>query len=121
MLQLAIPSSYYLLRDDPDDERFAWRMFSSVRLTRCEVSAFERGSEGVRRPIDLPRSLHASWIRSLERGRVRVVRQFLATRCAGPGVAGSGLDRHCKSPAGRPLATVQYQYDCATQRLEGEP
>src|SRR5689334_3405160 len=31
-VQVAIPASYYLVREDADDERFAWRMFSAVRL-----------------------------------------------------------------------------------------
>jgi hypothetical protein len=125
VLQVAIPASYYLVRDDPDDERFAWRMFSAVRLKRCEVTASERASGGLARPIDIPRSVHASWIRSLERGRPNVIEHFLAQRCRPtPGAAAiedSELTRRCKGAAGRALPSSRYRYDCASRRLETGP
>ncbi|MDB4986838.1 MAG: hypothetical protein JWN04_2016 [Myxococcaceae bacterium] len=120
-LQIAIPSSYYLMRDDADDERFAWRMFSTVRLQRCEVDAYQTHSDGVLRPVDVPHTLHASWIRSLERGRAHVIEQFLALRCRQPGVTASSLDRRCKSASGRALPSIAYRYDCARAQLEGAP
>ena len=30
--QLVLPLRYYVLRDDEHDERFAWRMFSPMRM-----------------------------------------------------------------------------------------
>jgi hypothetical protein len=125
-LQVAIPASYYLVRDDRDDERFAWRMFSTVRLTRCRVLAFDvlsaRGADGrtpeERSAVDMPKSLHASWLRSLERGRKHVIEHFLAARCERPAVRYSQLDRSCTSPAGRVLPEQHYHYDCQGQRLE---
>jgi hypothetical protein len=120
-LQLAIPASYYLGRDDPDDERFAWRMFSVVRLKRCEVSASESDASGLRRPIEISSSLHASWVRSLERGRGSVIEHFLALRCAQRGVAASALERRCASASGHPLPSAIYHYDCASHALEVMP
>lgn len=129
-LQVAIPASYYLVREDRDDERFAWRMFSTVRLTRCRVLAFDilRAGGGAMRfdgkgpqersAVDMPRSLHASWLRSLERGRKHVIEHFLAARCEQPDVRYSQLDRSCTSPAGRVLPEQHYHYDCQGRRLE---
>lgn len=120
-LQLAIPASYYLGRDDPDDERFAWRMFSVVRLKRCEVAASETDALGSLRAIEISKLLHASWVRSLERGRVSVVEHFLALRCAQRGVAASTLERRCASASGRALPSLVYHYDCASRSLEVTP
>jgi len=36
--QLLLPLHYYLARKDPHDERFAWRMFSPMRMARCVPS-----------------------------------------------------------------------------------
>ena len=69
-LQLAIPASYYF-RSERDDERFAWRMFSAVRVKRCEVELRARHGESWEE-VDLDRLLHASWQTALERGRKRV-------------------------------------------------
>lgn len=117
-LQIAIPASYYLVRDDRDDERFAWRMFSSVRLRHCEVSVVERDASGTLRAVDLPSSLHASWIRSLERGRSHVIERFLATRCRSTSVAGAALERHCQGASGQPLPERHYRYECGSGLLE---
>jgi hypothetical protein len=108
-LQVAIPASYYL-RVDRDDERFAWRMFSAVRMRRCEVSAYDvRGSS--RLPVDIPGVLHASWIRSLERGRAKVIDRFLATRCTA-GAEEAQLERRCREPSGRTLQPMLYRRPC---------
>jgi hypothetical protein len=36
-VQLLLPLHYYLVRHDPHDERFAWRMFSPMRMADCAV------------------------------------------------------------------------------------
>jgi len=123
-IQIAIPASYYLVRDDREDERFAWRMFSAVRLQRCEVDAFEGAAlepaSGLRE-IDLRRALHASWQRALERGRRSVIEQFLELRCRSGQPAVALLERRCVAPSGRKLATESFRYDCAGARLEVLP
>lgn len=108
-LQVAIPASYYL-RADRDDERFAWRMFSAVRLRRCEVRAHDV-KRGERHQVELPRVLHASWIRSLERGRASVIERFLAARCAA-GADEAQLERSCREPSGAALAPTVYRRRC---------
>lgn len=120
-LQVAIPASYYLLREDRDDERFAWRMFSVIRLRRCTVRARELDARGGEHPIDLESALHASWVRSLERGRRAVARGFLARRCALSQAAVTELVRDCSSPAGDALPTTSYRYECASERFEVTP
>ena len=118
LVQIAIPASYYLVRDDPDDERFAWRMFSAIRLKRCDVQADELRGEGARRAIRLEHALHASWQRSLARGRRPVVERFLASRCAHDEVSEVHLTRQCTSPSGSTLPTQYYRFVCGSKTLE---
>jgi hypothetical protein len=118
--QLAIPSSYYLWRSDREDERFAWRMFSSLRFRRCrvEVSELVRGHV---RQVQLSRALHASWIGTLRRGRERVIERFLQSRCAQTGVDSATLLRTCREVDNRLLPTQRFLYACEPQRLSREP
>jgi len=120
LLQIALPSSYYLWRVDREDERFAWRMFSEVRFRSCSVEVSER-SPGGERPVVLSEALHASWIGALRRGRKRVIERFLASRCLGPDVTASTLVRSCRKVDGRRGASQSFQYSCAEQRLAPEP
>lgn len=134
LAQIALPASYYV-RADEDDERFAWRMFSAVRLKRCELEAgvlTERGE----REVELSSAVHASWQRTLERGRRAVIERFLEQRCAPhsdpsaivltpeeaqgppPRVTASWLERSCTSPSGERLPRQRFAFDCATRRLE---
>lgn len=116
-LQIAIPASYYLRSSDLDDERFAWRMFSDVRVKRCRVRAFEVGEQGRRSEIALGQTLHSSWVHSLERGRRAVMLRFLESRCA-PSITAAQLVRHCAGVS-RDEAVERYVYECGTRVLHG--
>jgi hypothetical protein len=118
-IQVALPASYYLRSDDPDDERFAWRMFSAIRLRRCEVRGWDELAAGTR-PIELTSAVHASWQRLLDRGRRPVVEHFLELRC-GPERRAAVLERSCTAPSGARLPVDLYRYDCDTARLEVAP
>ena len=64
--QALLPAHYYL-GTDPLDERFAWRMFSPVRMLTCQV---EYEVQGV--PVALPEHFHSAWITLVKRGRLDV-------------------------------------------------
>ncbi|MCB9538904.1 MAG: hypothetical protein H6704_21940 [Myxococcales bacterium] len=85
-LQIALPLSYYL-GDDPYDERFAWRMFSPVRLARCTLQAFDE-TDGVRRPMRLGEDLHVVWINLMKRARRQVIDHWAFDWCAEQRAAG---------------------------------
>ena len=75
-VQVAIPASYYL-RDDRDDERFAWRMFSPMRMVQCEPRfAIDD------RPLALAGVFHEAWIELARRGRFVVIEAMAARLCA---------------------------------------
>jgi len=109
--QLIVPLTYYV-RADPYDERFAWRMFSAVRLHQCRPAASEV-VDGQERPVDMPKVIHQAWINTMARNREDVIRAFLAKRCEQDGVDESTLTNVCVTPTGTRLAPQVYRRDCA--------
>ena len=74
--QLLLPLHYYTARRDLHDERFAWRMFSPMRMTECSVRATLDGA-----PLRLEREFHEAWIELARRGRFVVVEEMGARLC----------------------------------------
>jgi len=69
--QIALPLRYYLRAEAPGstyDERFAWRMFSPVRMIRCKAVYEHDGA-----PVELSEEIHSAWGTLLQRGRPHVV------------------------------------------------
>lgn len=76
-IQLLLPLHYYLLRHDPHDERFAWRMFSPMRMTQCAPRFSVAGQ-----PVQLGNKFHEAWIEIAKRGRYVVLEQMAQKLCA---------------------------------------
>jgi ferredoxin len=95
--QLLLPATYYV-GDDAYDERFAWRMFSPIRVTPCQYRWFE-GAE--RRPFR-PDDVQAVWRSLMRRGRLDVVHGYARRRCEaiGPG-ARIAVELTCYGPGDR--------------------
>jgi hypothetical protein len=74
--QLLLPLHYYTTRRDLHDERFAWRMFSPVRMTECSVRATLDSA-----PLPLEREFHEAWLAIARRGRFVVVEEMGARLC----------------------------------------
>ncbi len=118
-LQLALAVSYYV-GDDRFDERFAWRMYSTIRLTGCSTTAAESVNGSAReRRIVLAKTLAVAWIKNIRRNRDRVIRKFLETRCDLPGVQRARLQNVCKVP-GEPRARHEWAIDCGTGEITRE-
>jgi hypothetical protein len=111
---LVIPLRYYL-GDDPHDERFAWRMFSAVRLQACSVDVEETVvRNGIRRRerLDLTRVLPATWTALLQRRRKAVSEELLDRRCAQAGIREVHLTHRCVDPSGRMQPPVVQTKGC---------
>ena len=78
-LQLAAPLDYYLIRSDPADERFSWRMFSPMHMMRCELRLRAGGRA---EPVDLESRFHGAWIELARRGRRSVIEAMAERVCA---------------------------------------
>ncbi|MEM7247605.1 MAG: hypothetical protein AAF533_19870 [Acidobacteriota bacterium] len=95
-VQLALPLHYYTLRDDPYDERFAWRMFSSTSMVRCET---EIHHDGVL--IELDDALPSTWASMLEKRHAKAVSDELVQRlCESSPDAVVTLALTCRGEAG---------------------
>lgn len=115
LAQLLIPLRYYLGFAEGDDERFSWRMFSTVRLQRCEMTVSDQhvGSD-VKVPVQLKPILQVAWISVLQRYRPSVVEGFLRFRCEGEGIAAAHYERRCVAPDGTSLPPNVLEMDCAS-------
>ena len=103
LCQVALPASYYL-GDSLAEERFAWRMFSSVSVFggQCVVSVVETvaapAADGGRitRELSLDQVLHPAWGVHIRRGRRLAIDRFLAWRCRqDPSIVQIELRRSC--------------------------
>lgn len=116
-IQVAVPARYYF-SDDIYDERFAWRMFSAVRVQDCNVTAREVVG-GMERPIQLSSVLPLPWITLLQRNRPAVVARFLAWRCASDAEPSEvRLATVCRDAQGTVLPAVHRTRHCESGEVE---
>lgn len=116
--QLVVPLTYYL-RDDPYDERFAWRMFSGVRLLGCRTEAMRVAPDGPER-IDPRKLVHAGWVTLLRRNRRVVIDAFLERQCE-DGVTVARLNNYCTAMDGEQQEPIRYSIDCGSRVVTVAP
>jgi hypothetical protein len=75
--QLLLPLLYYTARRDPHDERFAWRMFSPMRMAHCSPRFVVDD-----KPFDLRPRFHEAWLEIADRGRFGVIEAMGARLCS---------------------------------------
>lgn len=114
-LQLILATSYYL-SDDRYDERFAWRMYSTIRLASCKTEATEQHHGGPYRATVLRKHIAVAWISNIRRNRERVIRAALETRCADPDVTAARLVNVCRVPGEEPVRYV-WDIECETGEI----
>lgn len=118
LVQVVVPLSYYW-REDRYDERFAWRMFSGIRLQSCQTRVtVERGAAA--EPLRLSKHLHEAWIGHLRRNRRAVIGAFLEERCRlHEDLTGVTLENRCRSATGETrFASQRYRRDCRAGQTE---
>jgi len=76
VIQLLAPLTYYVVRRDPHDERYAWRMFSPMRMAKCNAQLSVDGE-----PVALYSTFHEAWIEMAQRGRFVVIEDMAAKLC----------------------------------------
>lgn len=94
--QLTIPLLYYLARRDPHDERFAWRMFSPMRMIKCDPRFTIDDAR-----VDLGKRFHEAWLELAGRGRYGVIEAMGARLCAEHAGARIQLDLVCRDVNGQ--------------------
>jgi hypothetical protein len=76
LVQALLPLDYYCVRRDFHDERFAWRMFSPMRMTKCRLAVTVD-----KQPVDLGATFHEAWIEIAQRGRATVIEEIAHKLC----------------------------------------
>ena len=117
--QVAMPLRYYL-GGRGLDERFSWRMFSSVRMLDCHVEVAERvGAQGdfQQRAVSLNKEVQVAWIGLLERGRSLVIDKLLSRRCDEQGVVQVDYHLSCRAPDGAKWPDVDRHMSCTDRKL----
>jgi hypothetical protein len=111
LLQIAAPLGYYL-GGRSYDERFSWRMFSTLRLRDCQVEVIEQVPGAEPRRVNVERDVHIAWLRLLERMRTGVVDAYLRRRCEGSDVQRVDFTSHCRDTDGRSLPPFERSLTC---------
>jgi hypothetical protein len=122
LYQIVMPLRYYL-GGGGTDERFSWRMFSSIRMQKCDFSVRETAG-GKEHKVDIGAALQIAWIGMLERNRPAVVEKVLVRRCAEPGVSAVRYERKCQETDGSWSAPFELDRDCksgALTQAQGTP
>ncbi len=112
---LVVPLRYYF-GDDAYDERFAWRMFSAVRVQSCQAELKET-RDTHDRVIPLMEVLPAPWAALLERNRTAVVDAVLRWRCGREGVTRVRVQHTCRDASGQPLPNTSREIECASGEI----
>ena len=114
LLQIGLPPSYYL-SGRGYDERFSWRMFSTLRLRDCKVEVTEHvpGENGTQaRRVNVEQDVHIAWLRLLERMRTGVVDAYLKRRCEASEVQRVDFVCRCNDTDGRALPPLERSLSC---------
>lgn len=122
LAMLLIPLRYYAPGHDEYDERFAWRMFSQVRVRECALVARDRRESG-ERVVSLSEVLPAPWISLLQRNRPAVIERYLAWRCeTEEDVVASYVTLSCSDASGEALPMAAHLRVCESGvRADGSP
>lgn len=118
--QVAMPLRYYM-GGRGLDERFSWRMFSSVRMLDCNVDIDEHVEElgqTRQRDVNLKKEVQVAWIGLLERGRDLVIEKFLRRRCDEEGVVKVDYYLGCVAPDGAKWPAVNRHMMCSDRKLK---
>jgi hypothetical protein len=101
-IQLVAPLHYYLFRDDKHDERFAWRMFSPMRMMTCDAPPGHPMFTLDGAEVPLYKTFHEAWIEVAKRGRIVVLEAMAAKLCADHPGSDVRLDLVCVDLSNRP-------------------
>ena len=110
LVQLLLPLRYYIGHRDKHDERFAWRMFSPIRMVSCTPRFTVGGTV-----IEPRNEFHEAWQKIAERGRFVVIEAMgreLCTRYPKSAVVVdltcTNLDKSIESYGGYDICQVPY-------------
>jgi hypothetical protein len=119
--QILMPLRYYL-GERGYDERFSWRMFSTIRMQQCEMQISESlahspSGQPEFRDVRVRRDVQAAWVNLLERVRMPVVEKYLLRRCEQQQARRVRYTRRCTNTDGSALPVQTLELDCTSREL----
>ncbi len=123
LCQLALPLSYYA-GEDKSDERFAWRMFSTIHFLRktCVLSLGEWRPGGRLRPLtneELINTVPRRWMKLFFRNWVAIVEKVLRSHCRkNPALSAVELRRKCDAADGSGKTLDSIKMSCPTGEIK---
>lgn len=117
-VQIALPVSYYL-GDDVWDERFAWRMFSHIRMSSCKTQAVGVREDSRQQRIRIWRDVQIAWRNLVKRNRDAVIRGFVRRQCQQGEWAQVKVRNFCQKPDKEGSRHV-WTADCESGDVERE-
>ncbi len=81
---------HYYLGNNPNDERFAWRMFSAERVRKCRVTVY-----GDHQILDIKHKFHPAWHALMRRGWPTVWTAVAKRLCTQEHVKTIHIERTC--------------------------
>lgn len=118
LAQLLLPLRYYL-GSQTTDERFAWRMFSSVKMRDTQATLYETiEKDGKRVERVVPSGMLNNWQNLLDQGRPDVVEKMMRWLAGRPEVVAVRCELRGKSPDGSEVEPMVWRLDRATGRIE---
>lgn len=115
LYQVLVPLRYYLGGTEVD-ERFTWRMFSSVGMRCCNVSVYEiteQNGRDMERRLPLKTILQLYWANQF-RGyhQPDLIKRFLQLRCQQVAIREVRFERNCSATDGSPVSPYRVVMNC---------
>ena len=106
-VQMYFALSYYMGKY-PWDERFAWRMFSTVRSLQCKPQAWIQNHQAKQacphhsqhkcNAVRFTQDVHMIWYNLMKRGRKEVIQSWVKRICARPQTEALYFSLQCPHP-----------------------
>lgn len=110
--QVAVPLAYYV-GDGGYDERFRWRMFSSLGNRTCTHVVEEQLDGGIWRGVDVGAAVGGTHLTSgVATGDPAILRAFVRWRCERGGPLAVRYEVRCALPDGTALPRVAEEIAC---------
>ena len=130
-IQMYFALSYYQSKY-PWDERFAWRMFSTVRKLQCVPQAWIASDQAYQRcphnhgqncqSLRFTQDVHMVWYNLLKRGRTEVIQAWVQRMCQRETTKALYFSLKCPIPkVPHPMHTVVSSQDNACDQLTIQP
>jgi hypothetical protein len=109
VIQIVIPISYYF-GSEPTSERFAWRMFSSIHMSKWDtkiVAVLEKDGATVERQVPLSPLIQETYVNAINAAQLDIVEPLLRSIAKQPGIREVRFEANGTYPSGKPMKPIR--------------